>query len=255
MKSVITEYFGSFVPVHPPRGMPKALKIHVCPKCKKLIQHSDWPRLAGGRLGTRCAECPSLSGPKPREHRLAVKRANGARLRERQRAAGIVKRRPTEAEREQLKLETKAAHRLKIAQRDGWRQGPPCPDRIRHKVRLRNDPQFVVNMRMRTAIGKALKGGKAGRKWESLVGFGLADLVERLRETMPVGYSMADFGRGHLHIDHVIPRRLFDVSTPDGLRECWSLLNLQTLTATDNMRKGGRVDHLTDGQSAGQSWR
>lgn len=113
-----------------------------------------------------------------------------------------------------------------------------------HHWKMGNDPAYVINMRMRNAIKKALRGGKAGRKWESLVGYTLEDLVRHLERQMPRGYALADIGGGRLHIDHIVPKVEFDVTTPEGLRAAWCLSNLRPVLAEVNLRKGARRETL-----------
>lgn len=89
------------------------------------------------------------------------------------------------------------------------------------------------------AILKSLKGNKNGHHWETLVNFTLNDLIKHLKETMPNGYSWEDYLNGKLHLDHILPIRLFQYNTPDDeeFKQCWSLYNLQLLPAKENLSK------------------
>jgi len=107
--------------------------------------------------------------------------------------------------------------------------------------RTKHDAAYCLNQRMRNAIKKALREGKAGRTWESLVGYKLDDLIAHLARTIPKGYSLADIFGGKLHIDHIVPKSRFDVTDPEELRAAWALPNLQLLTARDNLRKNNKV--------------
>lgn len=117
---------------------------------------------------------------------------------------------------------------------------PRMTDAERARLRMKTDRGYAINQRMRVATGKAMKGAKAGRRWESLVGYTVNDLLMHLERQLPRGYSMADFGNGRLHIDHIIPKSTFDVTNPEELRACWALSNLRPLPAKANMRKGAR---------------
>ena len=114
----------------------------------------------------------------------------------------------------------------------------------RYRIKMATSPSFVLNMRMRNAIKKALRGGKAGRRWEALVGYTLADLVAHLERQMPKGYSLANIGDGRIHIDHIVPKSMFDVTTEDGLRAAWALPNLRPVLAEVNLRKHARREFL-----------
>lgn len=114
----------------------------------------------------------------------------------------------------------------------------------KYRWRMENRPGFVINQRMRTSIKKALRGRKAGRRWEALVGYTSADLVEHLMRQMPAGYTLADLGSGRIHIDHIVPKSAFDVTDPTELRACWSLANLRPVPAAVNLRKGSKRESL-----------
>ena len=85
---------------------------------------------------------------------------------------------------------------------------------------------------------------KFGRRWERLVGYTVQDLHEHLRRQLPNGYTMSDFFGGRLHIDHIIPKSLFDATKPEELAACWSLANLRPLPAKKNLKKGSKREFL-----------
>lgn len=110
--------------------------------------------------------------------------------------------------------------------------------------RLKTDIKFRLNRNVSRLIRKALKGNKAGRKWGSLVGYTLNDLIDRLKNTIPVGYTWQDFLQGKLHIDHIIPVSAFNFSKPEhtDFKRCWALSNLQLLPAKENLIKRNHID-------------
>lgn len=114
----------------------------------------------------------------------------------------------------------------------------------KYRWQMKNRPDFVINQRMRTSIKKALRGRKAGRRWEMLVGYTCADLIEHLMKQMPAGYTLEDLGSGRIHIDHIVPKSSFDVTDPAELRACWSLANLRPVPAVVNLRKGAKRESL-----------
>lgn len=151
-------------------------------------------------------------------------------------------RRPSQEER-WLDLETRAkARAMKSIMRARQRRAapPPLTPMERYRLKMATDPCFRINMRMRVAIGKALKGRKEGRKWELLVGYTGKDLEAHLERQLPRGYTMRDFANGKLHIDHIVPKSMFDVTKPEELRACWALTNLRPLPAKANMKKGSK---------------
>lgn len=111
------------------------------------------------------------------------------------------------------------------------------------RERRKGDARFALDGRMSNMVFYALRREKAGRSWKTLVDYTLDELVDRLNETMPDGYSWADFLSGELHIDHEIPRRAFNYTSPDDydFKRCWALSNLRLLPREVNQKKGGRL--------------
>lgn len=101
---------------------------------------------------------------------------------------------------------------------------------------------FRLNGRMRNAIRKSLKGGKNGRRWESLVGYSLKQLMKHIEKRFAPGMSWDNFGEWH--IDHIIPKSLFNYSSVEDIdfKRCWALKNLQPLWAEENIRKHNHYD-------------
>lgn len=102
-------------------------------------------------------------------------------------------------------------------------------------------PKGCLDGRMRVSIGKALRGAKAGRKWESLVGYTLTDLMQHIERQFTKG--MGWHNMGEWHIDHRVPRAAFNYHSSDcqAFKDCWSLTNLQPLWAADNLAKRDAV--------------
>ena len=107
------------------------------------------------------------------------------------------------------------------------------------KVRLTE--KGTIDNRMKWALWDALSGSKKGRKWNELVGYEASDLIYRLSETMPSGYSWERIKE--LHIDHIRPKSSFqyDSVNDPAFRECWGLANLQFLPASENFKKGNKI--------------
>lgn len=109
--------------------------------------------------------------------------------------------------------------------------------------RYKIDLKYNLTNKIRRIIALSLKGNKAGRHWEDLVGYTLSDLIEHLKKTMPEGYCWQDYIEGRLHIDHKIPISAFHFSKPGhpDFQRCWTLKNLQLLPAEENMIKGNKL--------------
>lgn len=99
------------------------------------------------------------------------------------------------------------------------------------------DPAFATGKRVAHAIRLAIKGAKAGRHWETLVGYSLKDLMAHLERQFLSGMSWANMDAWH--IDHILPQAMFTYSShedPD-FKACWALTNLRPLWSNDNLRK------------------
>lgn len=111
------------------------------------------------------------------------------------------------------------------------------------KERRKNNPIFRLNQDMSLAIGRSLKGNKKGRHWETLVNYTFDELKKHLESTMPEGYTWNDYLAGGLHIDHKIPKSIFNITSAKsrGFKACWALENLQFLPALENIRKADKL--------------
>ena len=89
-------------------------------------------------------------------------------------------------------------------------------------------------------MGVSLHGSKAGRRWESLVGYTLADLMRHLEARFQLGMTWENYGKHGWVIDHIVPKSAFHYLTADDpdFKRCWALDNLQPLWFEDNRRKG-----------------
>lgn len=45
-----------------------------------------------------------------------------------------------------------------------------------------------------------------------------------------------------IHIDHIIPSSLYDLTNPEEIKKCWNPNNLRLLPASENLSKGGKLD-------------
>ncbi|MBA7586851.1 hypothetical protein ES708_28857 [subsurface metagenome] len=111
------------------------------------------------------------------------------------------------------------------------------------RIKDRTDLNFKLKKKMRTSIWYSLKKNKGNKTWRSLVGYTLNDLIKRLNETMPVGYTWKDYLSGELHIDHIIPIDAFNFTRPEhtDFKKCWALSNLRLLLAKENLIKSNRL--------------
>ena len=107
-------------------------------------------------------------------------------------------------------------------------------------VMWRGNEKRRLNRGISNLIRAGIKSGsKRRRKWETLVGYTLSDLMQHLERQFTAGMTWEN--RGDWHIDHVRPLCSFNFETPDcpQFREAWALTNLRPLWAKDNLTKSG----------------
>jgi len=116
--------------------------------------------------------------------------------------------------------------------------------RIHHRDKYKTNLKFNLNKKISCLIRQTLiKGNKAGRHWETLVGYTVSDLIKRLKKTMPKGYNWNDYINGVLEIDHIIPISVFNFTKPEHIdfKRCWALSNLRLLPAKENLSKSNKL--------------
>lgn len=102
-----------------------------------------------------------------------------------------------------------------------------------------------LNLRIGNLIRAGIaSGSKRKRRWESLVGYTLADLMKHLERQFLPGMSWEN--RSEWHIDHILPLASFSFQTPDDpeFKAAWALTNLRPLWALDNIKKNATRTHL-----------
>ena len=113
-----------------------------------------------------------------------------------------------------------------------------------YNKKYKHSLKYQINRNIRRAIDLSLRGNKNGRHWEDLVGYTLNDLIKRLKKTLPKGCTWQDYLDGKLHIDHIIPKSVFNYSTSEHIDfgRCWSLNNLRLLPAKENQIKSNHLN-------------
>jgi 5-methylcytosine-specific restriction endonuclease McrA len=115
----------------------------------------------------------------------------------------------------------------------------------RSSAKRRSTPRGKIDATMSRGIHEGLtRGLKAGRSWESLVGYDLDGLTSHLEKKFLPGMSWSNYGQYGWHIDHIIPKSAFNYTSPDHIdfKRAWALSNLQPLWWRDNLIKKDRLD-------------
>jgi len=112
-----------------------------------------------------------------------------------------------------------------------------------YSKKYHSDKKFKLTKKLYSIIRSCIKNNKSGYKWETMVGYGLKDLIAHLKTTLPLGYSWKDYLDGKLELDHIMPVSAFDYECPDDpeFQECWKLENLRLVTPKENHEKGSKI--------------
>lgn len=113
--------------------------------------------------------------------------------------------------------------------------------KIKRKERRQSDPKFRLDSNMATAVWLILKGKKAWRKWQDLVGYSVKDLMRHLEKQFDDKMFWQNYG-SYWWIDHIIPRSHFKYEVPEDpqFKRCWALENLQPMEKIANIKKGNK---------------
>lgn len=113
------------------------------------------------------------------------------------------------------------------------------------KLRKRREGNITkkISNNIGTGLRHSLPGNKAGRRWETLVGYTVHDVKVHMENLFTEGMTWDDFLSGKIHIDHKIPIIAFRFNSAEDeeFKNAWSLRNLQPLWATDNLRKNDKI--------------
>lgn len=113
--------------------------------------------------------------------------------------------------------------------------------------KVKATPKLAIDARMSNLIYKALKENKNGKSWKQFVSYTVDDLEKHLESLFIEGMTWEKFLHGEIHIDHKLPRCIFNyknIEDPlhdEEFQKCWSLDNLQPLWKEDNLRKSSKI--------------
>jgi hypothetical protein len=108
----------------------------------------------------------------------------------------------------------------------------------------RSISKYRLHSNISGAINASLTEKKNGRRWESLVGYTLDNLVKHLEKQFTKGMHWDNYGLKGWTIDHIIPVSAFNYKTANDMdfHRCWTLSNLRPMWLPDNVRKSNKVD-------------
>lgn len=125
-----------------------------------------------------------------------------------------------------------------------YRQGQKMREYRRQykRNRIQKNKRCRIDHIMSKNICTSLQGKKAGRRWETLVGYTVDDLMKHLEKYFHKGMSWENYGF-YWHIDHFVPKSYFVYEDDDSVEfiNCWALNNLRPMLAVDNWKKGDDI--------------
>lgn len=205
-----------------------------CIRCSGALNRS-----AHGAPAKYCSACYLVVRKEERrERKRKIRRANGCRLRS------------------EIKAKEKPA---RVELHDAHVRALFGNDTLSFRWRYRNDPEFRIKEclrrqlrkkagieRIEQAVRSAIHGRKIerGAAVERLLGYSMAQLKLHLERQFTRGMTWDNYGKAGWHIDHILPKRCFDLTADDGIVAYWSLSNLRPLWAHENHTKKDRVLHL-----------
>ena len=201
------------------------VESQTCRKCKEAKGADHFYLTPTGRLSAQCRRCKTQAVVDRQKARYRSDPAFRASKIER-----VV-------ERQSIRYQTDSKFRTKAIAKVALQQSH----------RYRSDSSYRISKSFSTSIRSSLKSGKAGAKWEDLVGYNVSELMERIESLFAPGMTWENYGSWH--IDHIAPVASFHFSSPqeDSFRACWGLANLQPMWAVENIKKS---DKLPSGERA-----
>lgn len=125
-----------------------------------------------------------------------------------------------------------------------WREANP--DKQKATAKKTKQKRFLlaknrINRSISEGVRSCLRKSKAGRKWESIVGYTVNELKRHLESLFTQGMTWSNYGEWH--IDHIIPQSFFKFESDEDVefKMCWRLENLQPLWARENIQKGNKI--------------
>ena len=131
-------------------------------------------------------------------------------------------------------------NRERILSRAKKRAKTPDGRKIKNLADLAAIARDPITHKIRRQISRT-KGKMFRGMWRFLP-YSVEELVTRLKQTLPEGYSFEAYlnGETDLHIDHIRPVSSWPLEfrqTPESIPVIWALENLQLLPAAENMSK------------------
>ena len=126
--------------------------------------------------------------------------------------------------------------------RENNRERLNAADLRRRNQRYKNDPEFRLRINISGAFRHFLKGNKEKPSSDYLkqCGYARKELMKHLEDQFDQNMTWDNYG-SYWHVDHIIPKSVFEPTNEQHLKWCWSLENLRPLEAGENMSKNDNI--------------
>ena len=103
--------------------------------------------------------------------------------------------------------------------------------RTRQKTRWKTDANYRLRILLSTQIHQSIRTGKTCSN-TSLLGCSISNFRIYIESKFEPGMTWQN-----IHLDHIVPKSLFDLTKPEHQKACFHFSNYQPLLAIDNLRK------------------
>jgi hypothetical protein len=116
------------------------------------------------------------------------------------------------------------------------------------KNRRRLDPSYRLEVNYRNQMNSFLKGTSKSKRTEEVLGCSWKEWRLYLESKFNNGMAWENYGKGGWDVDHIIPCASFDHTDFNQVLKCFHYTNTQPLWHLDNVRKGDKIENLSDQQ-------
>ena len=208
--------------------------IKICTKCKAEKGVEEFNK-KGLKYTSHCKKCRNAHGKVYRQN-------NPNKIREAQRKYN--KKNPEKKNFWSKMWKKNNPEKAKIIRKNWEKKNPESVKATTRKVQAKRravDIKFRLDGNFSCLLRSAIKGNKAGRSWESLVGYSSGDLHNHLESLFIEGMSWKNYGKGSnkWNIGHRLPVCSFSyIDTKNSqFKACWSLNNLFPQWQIENQNK------------------
>lgn len=106
--------------------------------------------------------------------------------------------------------------------------------------KMKTDIQFVISTRLRGMMRRAVKLEKT----EKILGCSFGDFKIYFESLFTHTMTWKEFLSGEIHIDHIIPLKMFNLTDPTHVKCANFYINLQPLYKKDNFKKSSKLPTL-----------